>query len=363
MRLERLPDRASIKVALLQTMRDMVYLRAATRGQDDLTVGQRAAANMFTLAKIYHNGKAGRCGEWMKAKFKTTKQRLFVEKSDFLIATEHKRSKQRGSLVKVLAPATRKMLRLHMSLPGQRKQVLLFPPPRPGTTGSTLANYMKRWDIVHFGQECHKGCTLFRKNLATRRFEQAQRQVRLNACHEDGHSMAVEERDYVSLTPAKKAVLAREALAAEVDTVAWLTEEQVQSMVTLFFGVKRKEMGSICVDDVGGIFGDRAERAAWQSVASDSVPSKRKRHDAHQQKQRSAASGGSACSCCSRAWSSRCITKTQERKTISFHHTSEELGCLPTERLPLELRGGTHSPMYCGADMDRGSALGFFLKM
>ena len=103
----------------------------------------------------------------MKAKFKTTKQRLFGEKSDFVIATEHKRSKQRGSLVKVLAPATRKMLRLHMSLPGQRKQVLLFPPPRPGTTGSTLANYVKRWDIVHFGQECHKGCTLFRKNLAT----------------------------------------------------------------------------------------------------------------------------------------------------------------------------------------------------
>ena len=74
MRLERLPDRASIKVALLQTMRDMVYLRAATHGQDDMTVGQRAAANMFTLAMIYHNGKAGRCVQWMKAKFKTTKQ-------------------------------------------------------------------------------------------------------------------------------------------------------------------------------------------------------------------------------------------------------------------------------------------------
>ena len=117
-------------------------------------------------------------------------------------------------------------------------------------------------------------------------------------------------------------------------------------MGTLFFQVKCKEIRRICVGDVGGIFGDRAERAARQSVASDSVPSKRKRHDAHQQKQRSAASGGSACSCCSRAWSARCITKTQERKTISFHHTSEELGCLPTERLPLELRGGTHSPMY-----------------
>ena len=149
--------------------------------------------------------------------------------------------------------------------------------------------------------------------------------------------MAVEERDHVSMTPAKKAVLAREALAAEVDTVAWLTEEQVQSVGKLFFGVKRKEMGSICVDDVSGIFGDRAEQAAWQSVASDSVPSKRKRHDAHQQKQRSAASGGSACSCCTRAWSSRCITKTQERKTISFHHTSEEwrggkrIGVLPED--------------------------------
>ena len=74
-------------MALLRTV---VYPRAATRGQDDLTVGQRAAANMFTLAMIYHNGKAGRCGEWMKAKSKTTKQRLFVEKSDFLIATDHK---------------------------------------------------------------------------------------------------------------------------------------------------------------------------------------------------------------------------------------------------------------------------------
>ena len=299
----------------------------------------------------------------MKAKFKTTKQRLFVEKSDFVIATEHKRSKQRGSLVKVLAPATRKMLRLHMSLPGQRKQVLLFPPPRPGTTGSTLANYMKRWDIVHFGQECHKGCTLFRKNLATRRFEQAQRQVRLNACHEDGHSMAVEERDHVSLTPAKKAVLAREALTAEVDTVAWLTEEQVQSMVTLFFGVKRKEMGSICVDDVGGIFGDRAERAAWQSVASDSVP----------REKATRCPSAEAAICCQR-WLR--LQLLQQSVVIQMHHQDarkEDNQFSPhVRRIGLSSNGTSSSRvarrhpfphvLWSGYGQ-RGSALGFFLKM
>ena len=120
--------RASIKVALRQPARVMLYLTAATRGQDYLTVGPHAAANVFTLAMTYHNGKAGRCGEWMKAKYKTTKQRLFAEKSDFLIATEHKCSKQRRSLVKVLAPATKKMLRIHTSVLRQRKYIDLFAP-------------------------------------------------------------------------------------------------------------------------------------------------------------------------------------------------------------------------------------------
>ena len=136
-RLEDFPKRASIKVALRQTIGDMLYLRAATRGQDNITMGQRAAANVFTLAMIYHNGKAGRCGEWMKPKYKTTKQRLFVERSDFSMATEHKRSKQRGVSSPGAGASKKKESRIHMSLPEQRKQIDLSA-NRPGAKGSSL---------------------------------------------------------------------------------------------------------------------------------------------------------------------------------------------------------------------------------
>ena len=107
MRIEVQPDRASVKCAPRHTMRDITFLKAATTGQTYLILEQRAAANTLTLAMIFHNGKAGRCVEWMSVKYQVTRQRPFKEHSDYLVARDHKRTKQRGYFVKVLATKTR----------------------------------------------------------------------------------------------------------------------------------------------------------------------------------------------------------------------------------------------------------------
>ena len=186
-----------------------------------------------------------------------------------------KRSKQRGSLVKVLAPATRKMLRLHMSLPGQRKQVLLFPPPRPGTTGSTLANYMQRWDIVHFGQEWPQGLHAVQKESrdstirTSTEASTAQRLSRRRPQHGYGGAGPRIVDTSPESSPGESA-----GSRSRHSRLAHRRTGPVNG--DLFLGVKRKEIGSICVGDVGGTFGDRAERAAWQSVASDSSPKQEK---------------------------------------------------------------------------------------
>ena len=88
---------------------------------------------------------------------------------------------------------------------------------------------------------------------ATKLYEKALRDARLNAAAEDGHSLAVEERDYVTLTRAKKAELARECLSAEIDVVPWPTDEEIKSMGTVFFAERQRGIGT--------------KRALWQSCA------------------------------------------------------------------------------------------------
>ena len=271
-RIENQPSRQDVKLALRHTMRDLIYLRDATSGQLDLTSGQRAAANMLTLAMVYLNGKAGRSGEWMKATFKATRQRLFADRCDYLIAHDHKRAKQRGSLVKVLAPATKKMVKIHMSLPGQKKKQFLFDSARTGSKGSTIARYIHKWDMVYFGRVCHGGSNLLRKKLASARFEAAQRRARMAGACEDGHSLSVEDSNYVTLTPARKAALAREALASEVDTVDWLTQQEITEMGTVYWAGKRKDDGGISVAVAGGAFGHASAMPSPQEQQATELP-------------------------------------------------------------------------------------------
>ena len=174
----------------------------------------------------------------------------------------------------------------------------------------------------------------------------------------------MEERDHVSLTPAQKAVLAREALAAEVDTVAWLTEEQVQSMGTLFFGVKRKEIGSICVDDVGGTFGRPGGTGRKAKCSIRFSP---------KQEKATRCPSAEAAICCQR-WLR--LQLLQQRVVIQMHHQDarkEDNQFSPhVRRIGLSSNGTSssrvarrhpfHHVLWSGYGQ-RGSAFGFFLKM
>ena len=117
----------------------------------------------------------------------------------------------------------------------------------------------------------------------------------------------------VSLTPAKKAVLAREALAAEIDTV----------------------------------------RAAWRSVAADPLQRKRKRQDFNSSKGDllpAVAPPGAAAN----EHAPPDATPNRKKGRQSALITREKhWSVFPRNAFPLELRSGTHSPC-CGKCLDRG---------
>ena len=163
-----------------------------------------------------------------------------------------------------------------------------------------------------------------------------------------------EERDYVSLTPAKsKAVGERSAGSRS-------RHRSLGSMGTLFFAVKRKEMGSICVDDVGGIFGDRGGTGR---VAKCSIRFSPKQEKATR------CSSAEAAICCQR-WLR--LQLHQQSVVIQMHRQDARKFSPHVRRIGLSSNGTSSSRVArrhpfthvlwsgCG---QRGSASGFFLKM
>ena len=121
------------------------------------------------------------------------------------------------------------------------------------------------------------GCNLMRKKPSTKRFETAQRQAHMSGCLEDGHSFTVEDRDYVTMTPAKKTELAREALAQEIETATWLTNQEIGAMGTVYFTMPSNNMESISALDLGGTHGHGVKRPEWHVAKPSERPAKKKK--------------------------------------------------------------------------------------
>ena len=130
-------------------------------------------------------------------------------------------------------------------------------------------------------------------------------------------------------------------------------------MGTLFFGVKRKEMGSICVDDVGGIFGDRGGSGRMAKYSIRFSP---------KQEKATRCPSAEAAICCQR-WLR--LQLLQQSVVIQMHRQDarkEE----QVRRIGLSSNGTSSSRvarrhpfphvLWSGYGQ-RGSALGFFLKM
>ena len=131
-----------------------------------------------------------------------TRTRLVQEHSGYLVNRDHKRAKQRGYLVKVLAKCSKCICPYQAT----KKKYPFDTPSEKGTRTSSLAYQLQKWALVYFGGVCHRGCTLMcdwrlarvtgawlvfdcahragynlvRKKPITKRFETAQMQARMS---------------------------------------------------------------------------------------------------------------------------------------------------------------------------------------
>ena len=134
---------------------------------------------------------------------------------------------------------------LHLSLPGQKRLLLVLDAPHAAAKGTHIAEHLKKWDITYFGKVRHVGSNL-RKKLLSKRFETAQRTA----------TVLKSRKYYADRTPGQKAKLAREALSAETEVVDWPTKAELK-MGTLCFAERQRGDDGISADDVGGTCGSR----------------------------------------------------------------------------------------------------------
>ena len=87
----------------------------------------------------------------------------------------------------------------------------------------------------------------------------------------------MEERDHVTMTPAKKTELAREALAEEIETVTWLTNQEKSAMGTVYFAKPPNNVGSISAIDLGGTHEHGVKRPEWHVAKPSERPSRKRR--------------------------------------------------------------------------------------
>ena len=126
----------------------------------------------------------------------------------------------------------------------------------------------------------------------------------------------MEERDHVTMTPAKKTELAREALAEEIETVTWLTNQEIGPMGTVFFAKPSHNMGSISAIDLGGTHEHGVKRPEWH-VAKPSERPARKRRKPIRQKRNSVAPDA---------------LQTRPREKAAIEATIRQLASIPCQR-------------------------------
>ena len=247
-RIEAMPEKEDVQRAVRQSMFDLDYLHKHTLDKDELTVGQRASAATLVVGIMYCNGKPGRCGEYFTMTMEHARQRLEKEDEDWLEAKDHKTRTKRGALVKVLAQGTKTAMRRYMSLPSIRSQKYLLQGARKGK-GQTAAKHLEKFDLAYFQRKVHYGTNLVRKKRATDRRERSLTGNNLQklGAWEDGHAELTEEM-YIAMSHTKKARIARSLLDLEIDPVEFPTEEEAQSMNTVFFAKRKRGDGGISAE-------------------------------------------------------------------------------------------------------------------
>jgi len=248
-RIESMPTKSEVKDVCTKAMCDIWHLKNVTSGNSDLTVKERSAANAIVIGLLHLNGKAGRCGEWMRMRMADVSARLLVEKENYLVASKHKTSYKRGAATKVLAEGTIKAIEVFLTLPGQSECEFFLQPPKKGSAGGgqTMAAYIKKFDLVYFGRIVHWGSNLFRKRDATRAHIDASANYKKLHAWSGMHSVAVTEKNYVALTLKKKAEIDKALMDVEIEPIGWPSEDVLASTPTTWFTTDKAAKAKLAV--------------------------------------------------------------------------------------------------------------------
>lgn len=237
-RLDEVPTKEEYNQVIQQSMFDIHFLGELVKGKEELTVAEKHSKNTLLMGNLYHNGKGGRCKEWMTMEMDYVRKTVLTEGGDYLQSAKHKMFKKRGKVLKVLSKGSIEVLKRILALPGADKQKFLFEGAKGGGLKNSASNYLKAYDKMYFGRVVHRGVNFVRKRVAqnakVRKDENAEKYQKAGT-FEDMHGEAVTDRTYCALSAKKKAELARKCLQVEIDPVDFPSPEQLAEMAPKMF--------------------------------------------------------------------------------------------------------------------------------
>jgi hypothetical protein len=246
-RIDEMPSIDEQVAACKQAIYDMRYLHYHTRHQPSLTKHQKAYSQNIAQGVIYLSSKAGRGGEWSKITTVQARDELHDKQRDYLTAYDHKIKKKRGAVVKVFQPSCLVMLDYYLDLPGMNDTTYLF------ECSNNVASRLKAFSKVYFGRKCIIGSNFVRKLRSNNRKTNQERAARALGAWEDGHALITEENVYIAMSSKEKANLARKNLELEIPKVDLPTDEEFESMTTLYFARRRRGDGGISIEELHGV--------------------------------------------------------------------------------------------------------------
>ena len=226
-RLDNLAKYEDFIVAVKKAMIALHLLSEDTKDGKELTEEQKVAANIFIIGIIYHNGFAGRSGEWKRAK----KQHFFdqIEKGlEYIICPDHKTARYWGELAKYLFPGTVEALKVYLALPGKLTDLLLEP-VREGTVSADVVRSLKAFGADFLPGFERPACNMIRKKYSSEYIQKTREGEFIKLLEKgDAHGSGVILDTYAITTAKNDATVGKKIhLMVFGDAVPWPSPEEL----------------------------------------------------------------------------------------------------------------------------------------